>query len=141
MSKALVIDTGVVEYTINDAVTVKFNPTDFSFVERLFSTFDELDKKQEDYKAEIEAASDNVAVFDAARKMDAEMREYVNAVFEQDVCTELLGNVNIYALADGLPIWANLMLALIDEVDTSYAREQKATNPRLQKYMKKYKKS
>ena len=32
----------------------------------------------------------------------------------------------------------NLMLAIMDEVDTTFAREQKATNPRIQKYTKKY---
>ena len=140
MSKALVIETGVVEYTLNDAVTVRFNPTDFSFVERLFNTFEELDKKQEAYKAEIEAASSNSEIFETARRMDKEMREAVDGIFGQEICGELLGYVNIYALAEGLPIWANLLLALMDEIDTSYAREQKATNPRLQKYLKKYQK-
>ena len=140
MSNALNINTGVVEYTLNDTVKVCFNPTDFSFIERLFNTFDTLDKKQDAYKAEIDKTNDNIELFRITRRMDEEMRESIDALFGTPVCADLLGGVNIYALADGLPIWANILLAVMDEVDTSYAREQKATNPRVQKYLKKYKK-
>ena len=45
---------------------------------------------------------------------------------------------NVYAMADGLPVWCNLLFAIMDEIDTSFAREQKATNPRIQKYTAKY---
>ena len=46
-------ETGLVSYHLNDACEVSFNPTDSAFVERLFHTFDTLDRKQEAYKAEI----------------------------------------------------------------------------------------
>ena len=52
----------------------------------------------------------------------------------------LFGGMNVYALANGLPVWCNLMLAVMDEIDSSFAREQKATNPKLQKYLNKYQK-
>ena len=55
-----------------------------------------------------------------------------------DICTPLFGELNLYALANGFPIWANLLFALVDEMDTAYAREQKLTNPRISKYTKKY---
>lgn len=48
--------------------------------------------------------------------------------------------MNVYALANGLAVWCNLMLAVMDEVDSTYAREQKATNPRIAKYTAKYQK-
>ena len=69
------------------------------------------------------------------------MRELIDSVFDgTPVCTLLFGSMNVYAMASGLPVWANLMLAIMDEVDTAFAREQKATNPRVQKYMAKYRK-
>ena len=46
--------------------------------------------------------------------------------------------MNVYAMADGLPVWCNLMLAVMDEIDTSFAREQKRMNPRIAKYTAKY---
>ena len=66
------------------------------------------------------------------------MREVINGVFEDDVCTPIFGGMNVYSLADGLPVWCNFLLAVMDEVDTSFAREQKATNPRITKYTAKY---
>lgn len=134
----LKFDTGVVNYSVNDCCEIAFNPTDSAFVEKIFSAFDTLDKKQEAYRAEIERTADKRAVFDLARKMDQEMREIINGVFGSDVCASLFRSMNVYALADGLPVWCNFMLAVMDEVDTTFAREQKRTNPRINKYTAKY---
>jgi len=136
--KELNFETGLVTYNLNGAVQVVFNPTDSAFAERLFSTFDALDKAQEAHKEEVERTADRREVFDAARKWDAEMRAMIDDAFGQPVCQALFGGMNVYALADGLPAWCNLMLALMDEIDTSFAREQKAMNPRIQKYTAKY---
>lgn len=136
--KDLNFDTGVVTYRLNGTCDVSFNPTDSAFVERLFNAFDTLDKKQEAYKAEAERNKGTREIFATARKLDAEMREIINDTFEQDVCSALFGGMNIYALADGLPVWANLMLAVMDETDSAFAREQKAQSPRIRKYSEKY---
>lgn len=136
--RELQINTGVESYQINGQFAVTFNPTDSAFVERLFSTFDGLDSKQESYKAEVAKIGDRREIFDVARKRDEEMREMIDAVLGAGCCDAVFGEMNVYALADGLPVWANLLLAVIDEIDTTFAREQKATNPRLDKYLKKY---
>jgi len=137
--KELSFETGLVSYTLNGLAQVSFNPTDSAFVEKLFNTFDTLDKKQDEYKAEVERTADSREVFDVARRWDAEMRSMIDETFGQPVCEVLFGGMNVYAMAGGVPAWVNLMLAIIEEIDTSFAREQKATNPRLQKYMSKYK--
>lgn len=134
------ISTGVVTYTLNDSVSVSFNPTDSAFVEKLFHTFDTLDQKQAAYKEEIDRMTDRSKIFEFARSRDAEMREMIDSVFDTPVCAALFGDMNVYAMADGLPVWCNLMLAIMDEIDTSFAREQKLTNPRIAKYTEKYKK-
>lgn len=133
-------ETGLVSYSLNGEATVSFNPTDSAFVERLFNTFDALDKKQDAYKAEVEGVTDNREIFNIARRRDTEMRAMIDDVFGQPVSAAVFGGMNVYAMAEGLPVWCNLMFAVMDEVDTSFAREQKATNPRLQKYLNKYKK-
>ena len=134
----LKFSTGVVTFTVNEKCDISFNPTDSAFVERLFNTFDTLDKKQESYKEEISRVGDNREIFNIARKRDAEMRELIDGVFERPVCGELFGGMNVYAMADGLPVWCNFLMAVMDEVDTTFAREQKLTNPRIQKYTAKY---
>lgn len=142
MAETILINSGVVQKTLetSDGKTcdIVFNPTDSVFVEKLFTAFDTLDKKQESYKAEVEKTGNKREVFEIARKMDEEMREIIGEVFGFDICASLFGEMNVYALADGLPVWANLMLAIMGEVDTAFAREQKATNPRVARYTKKY---
>lgn len=136
--KQLQFDTGLVSYDLNGMAQVTFNPTDSAFVERLFCTFDALDQRQEAYRAEVEKAAGSREIFEIARKRDGEMRAMIDEALGQPVCAALFGGMNVYALADGLPVWCNLMLALMDEIDTSFAREQKAANPRIQKYTAKY---
>lgn len=131
-------DTGLVEYDINGKCKVYFNPTDGTFVERLFNCFSDLDKKHEAYVAEIERCGDKAKIFDIARERDKEMRDTINGILGTDVCDPLFGNMNLYALADGLPVWCNLMLAIMDECDSAFSREQMRTNPRIKKYTAKY---
>ena len=136
--KELVFDTGLVTYSLNGKCEVSFNPTDSEFVERLFNAFDSLDKRQEKYRNEIGKEPDNRKVFEISKAMNAEMRDIVDGVFSVSVCEQVFGSMNVYALAGGLPVWCNLLLAIMDEIDTSFAREQKATNARIKKYTEKY---
>lgn len=138
--KELSFDSGLVTYSLNGKCEVSFNPTDSNFVERLYATFEELDRKQEKYKNDIEKMADKRKVFDYARERDTEMRGMIDEVFGAPVSDALFGGMNVYAMAGGLPVWCNLMLAVMDEIDTTFAREQKATNPRIAKYTAKYRK-
>lgn len=140
MEKELFIDIGVVDYKLNDKVTVSFNPTDANFVEKLYSAFEELDKKQEGYRKRISEMAGDKEVFTFTRELDAEMREIIDEVLGAPVSEALFGNVNVYAMSGGLPVWCNLMLAIMDEVDATVAKEQKASSPRLAKYTAKYQK-
>lgn len=133
-------DTGLVTYSLNGNVQVSFNPTDTNFVERLFSTFDQLDRQQEEYKKEVNDATDNKKVFEIARNRDAEMRGLIDGVFETSVCEPLFGSMNVYAMADGLPVWCNLMLVILEIVQDSFIEQQKAIDPRVEKFVAKYKK-
>lgn len=131
-------ETGLVTYNLNGVCEVRFNPTDSDFVERLFNAFDTLDKKQDRYKEEIDKIADKKEIFQIARERDAEMRGIIDSLFDAPVCDALFGKMNVYAVADGLPVWCNLMLAVMDEIDTTFSREQKRTNPRVAKYTAKY---
>jgi len=133
-------ESGVKEFEVNGSTVLKFNPTDSEFISRLFDAFDTLDKKQDSYKSEVERTANKREIFDTAKKMDAEMREIIDAAFGDPVCDSLFGKMNVYALGNGLPVWCNFMLAVMDQIDTTFAREQKLTNPRIAKYTAKYKK-
>lgn len=130
--------TGLVTFKVNGAVDLCFNPTDAAFVERLYNTFDALDKKQDEYKAEAEKANGKREIFDVARKWDAEMRTMIDEALGAEVCGPLFGTMNVYAMADGLPVWANLMLTIMDQVDSSFATESAKTDARIKKYTSRY---
>lgn len=138
--KELNFESGLVTYSLNGKCEVSFNPTDSNFVERLYAAFEELDKKQEGYRAQIEKMADKREIFDFARERDTEMRGIIDSVFDAPVSEAVFGGMNVYAVAGGLPVWCNLMLAVMDEIDTTFSREQKLTNPRIAKYTSKYRK-
>ena len=132
---------GVKHYTVNGVENaVSFNPTDSAFIGALYDAFTNLDKQQDAYRAEVSQMQDKRKIFDIARKRDAEMRGVIDGLFGEPVCSKIFGSMNVYAMADGLPAWANFMLAIIDEADATFATEQQKTNPRIAKYTEKYKK-
>ena len=131
-------EIGVKTFNLNGAVEVSFNPTDTEFARRIYETFDSLDKKQDHFKEEVGKIAGTSKIFDFARERDAEMRTMIDNAFGVPVCDAVFGGINVYALADGLPVWCNLMLAVMDELDSGFAREQKATNARVAKYTAKY---
>ena len=48
--------------------------------------------------------------------------------------------MNLFASAGGLPVWANLLLALTEEVESAMQSELTAREARIAKYTAKYKK-
>lgn len=135
--KQLNFEDGLVAFNVNGKTTITFNPTDSAFVEKLYRAFDTLDKRQESYREEVEKIADKKEIFTIAKKRDGEMREIIDDVFGS-ISNTIFGDMNVYAIANGLPVWCNFLLAVMDEVDTTFAREQKATNPRVAKYTAKY---
>lgn len=132
------IETGVVSFNINDKVTIEFNPTDAEFVEKIFDVFNSMDERQERYQTLVQKTANKKEVFEIARRESNEMREVIDNLFEQPVCEPLFGKMNVLALADGLPVWANLMLAIFDQIDTTFILERNKTNPRIRKYTERW---
>lgn len=134
----LSFETGLRAYSLNDACEVRFNPTDSSFAQRLFEAFETLEQKQEDHQRQAAALKEPREIFAFARERDQEMRELLDGVLGAPVCAALFGEMSLYAMAGGLPVWCNLLLAIMDEMDTALVQERKASSPRLKKYLDKY---
>lgn len=131
--------TGVKEYNINGRYTVRFNPTDIKFIDRVFTAFDELDKRHEEYRARISEETNNAEVFSIAREIEKVTRSTIDSVFGDGASNAIFEDVSVLAGdGDGLPLWAVFLLTIIDVMDEAFTAEKKATNPRLQKYIKKY---
>ena len=137
--KNLSFSDGLEEYTLNDRVTVRFNPTDASFLERLAELFSSLDALQEEVSA-LQETTPEEEVFPLAKSLDARMRDLLDGFFGIPVCGALFGSMNLFASAGGLPVWANLLLALTEEVEAAMQGELTAREARIAKYTAKYKK-
>lgn len=137
--KELNFETGLVTYKVNGSAELTFNPGDVGFVEKLFNTFDRLAKRQDNAEEENRRA-EGAELFELARKRDAEMRAEIDAIFGTPVCDSIFGNTNVFAIADGMPLWCNFLMAVIDEVDASADGMPSRTNQRVKEYTAKYSK-
>lgn len=145
MAEIITFDTGLKEYEINGAVTVCFNPTDSEFVERMYRAFTDLDAKQDQFREEVDnLKEDPDGMFIYSHKRDEEMRAIVDDLLGEGVSDAIFVDkngrpFNTYSLANGLPVWMNLMLVIAELVQKAYELEHKASDPRLKKMSGKYK--
>lgn len=141
--KELQFETGLVSYSIGGKMEVCFNPADPVFAERLYNTIDELGKIQDEYAKKGETVQNQEMVssaFDIRRERDGKMKEVLDGFFGAPVCDTVFGDMSLCAFADGFPVWLNLMLAIVDEVDANAGDIQKRADPRIKKYTEKYSK-
>lgn len=134
MPKTLSFDTGLVEYDLNGSVTVRFNPTDESFVSKLYDAFGKLDGLQEEL---TDGGGDAGDVLRRFGDLDEEMRGTIDGLLGAGVADAAIP-MNCYSIADGLPVWCNLMLALLDEVTEAYEREFGKTDGRIKAHSAKF---
>lgn len=137
--KTLNFDTGIVTYSLNDKCEIHINPTDSTLAARLINLVDTLGETREAYAAEMENA-DAKNVFAIAEKFDKMMRKDIDEVLGAPVCDAVFGAMSVLALADGLPVFCNLIFAILDEIDEGWERESKKTSARMAKYTEKYRK-
>lgn len=138
--RRITFDEGDVEFLVNDKTTITFNPTDAGFARRIFNAFEVLEKKQDEYSEELKNA-DGAKAYALADRMDKEMRETIDGVFGANICDGLFGAKNVYALADGLPLWLNFIVAVFEQIDGALTAETGKTKSRLEKYLAKYRRA
>ena len=137
--KDLTISTGLTEYRLNNKVSICFNPTDVVFLERLTQTLEKLDALQEELNTARTTLTE-ADIFPFAKEQDKKMRAVLDALFDVPVCEALFGFMNLYASAGGFPVWANLILAVYEEVGAAMQGELTAREQRIAKYVDKYRK-
>lgn len=138
--KELTFDSGVISYSLNGKCEVSFNPADRSFTERFYNAFDELGAIQDSYTKKGEEIEDPSGAFDLARQRDDAMIKVLDSLFDVPVCAAVFGNMSPCAFASGFPVWLNLMLAILDEIEDNIGDIQKQADPRIAKYKAKYQK-
>ena len=129
------VNTGLVDYDLGGKVTVSFNPTDMVFGQKMSDTIDELIAMHEAPMPE----ETNEILKEIIRR-DKEARVLIDSLFDKEVCDPLYGTISVFAISDGFPLWANLLMALLEEMNTGADKAVKEMQKRIQKYTGKYRK-
>lgn len=139
--KTLSIDLGINEYQLAPDCIVTFNPTDTGFIKTLFDTFNKLDDLETEYKKRLGTLSEPGEILGFFAEHDKSMREIIDSVFDVPICNSVFGDVRVSAMsANGVPVWVELFLALIDQCDTDAVGLAGKGKKYIDKYTKKYQK-
>lgn len=135
-------DLGILTFKVNGNAEISFNPTNPNFVGKLHDTFLDIKNHQEEYEKEIRDIDENdkAGIFDFCVRKDREMREALDSCFDEPVCEKIFGDLNVYAFANGMPVWANFVLALFDVIEKHGQKEEKQMNDAVKRYLAKYQK-
>ena len=131
-------DEGKKTFLVNGKCEITFNPTDAAFAGRMYDVFEDLEAKQKARQNMSDANLSGREIFDQMRQVDREMREAIDGLFDAPVCDAVFGEMNLYAYGSGLPVWANFLLAIMDQFDEGIKREKALSNEKIAKYVKKY---
>lgn len=131
--------TGRKEYTVNGGVQITFEPADIKFANAIIAAFGNCaDISRNANIADLATIEEACA---ATIKLDKDIRAEINRAFGYDVCSLVFPDLSVIAVADGLPVWANFLMAIVDEIDTHSGNVfvgQAKTKERVQKYLDKY---
>ena len=138
MAESIVFDTGVKTFVLNDTTEIRFNPTSVAFMEKIQNATNELNAIHERFAKEVE----NIGAYKALKNADEEMRPVLDGLFGDDFCAKVFPPDEMYLLdiAGGFPVWANVVMAIVDKMDDSLKEEKTLIDKRIRKYSAKYKK-
>ena len=141
------LKTGVKTFNINGVCEISFNPADLETLEKINSLFTTLEAENKKFLSKKKKANTK-EIFAIARQMDQRARDGITDIFGVDVCTAVFGKMNVYATnGEGLPLWAGLLIGILDAVAEETAAEQemsaadiakKSLSPAALKYLEKY---
>ena len=133
------INTGKRKYFLNDTDEyISFNPSDPEFAQKIVDAFRKCHKITESAKLAFNGSADSI--FEELRKIDMEIKRTIDAAFGEPVCDKAFDGASAIGLSDGLPVWVNFMMAIIDEIDSSVADAKNKISPSTQRYLEKFQK-
>ena len=128
--------TGQKTYTVNGGAQITFEPADVKFANAVIAAFGHCFDISKAANITKDMSLDES--YEATVKLESDIREEINRAFGYDVCTKVFPNMSAIAVADGLPVWANFIMAIVDEIDSNVFEGQANGRQRVQKYIDKY---
>lgn len=137
--RELNFNSGIESFSVNGVENaLRLNPTDIELLRKIYVSMKDLEAKQKERNSAQSDSDDIIDTLNKAKQLDTEMRGIIDGVFGDGLCGKIFGETSLYASADGLPVWQNFILAVIELFDESTKREAALSNEKIQKYVKRY---
>lgn len=133
---SLTYSAGKRAYTLNEGAVIYFDPCDAEFANKVIVAVRNCQDIQSKFPREpMQDLDEQLALI---QEMNANIRRQIDAAFGEPVCDKAFCGSSPCAIADGLPVWLNFLMAVIDEVDANMPEGEKRARVRVQQYMDKY---
>ncbi len=144
--KNIEINDGYKRFMINKDPkrVLSFNPSDVNIIYRLEEGVKNIEKITTQY-ADIELKADGtpyeslVEVAEAVNKVDKEIRQEVDKMFNTNASDALFGKQSPLSMVDGIQLWETALMAIIPAVKTEVLAQQKIRSEKISKYTKQVK--
>lgn len=142
----LQFDDGYKEFSINgdESRIIRFNPADFSIIERIKAAYDEIDKASK-LEEDIELKADGTPIDDLGRAAEIvtginnKVREMIDYIFNSPVSDKVFGKQSPLSIVKGRPLWQGFLECLEPVIKTEVKKAQEESRKHISKYTKQVK--
>lgn len=138
-------DDGYKEFSINgdDSRVIRFNPADFSIIERIKAAYDEIDKATK-IENDIELKADGTPIeqlgqaSEIVKGINDTIKKQVDYIFNSEVSGMVFGNQSPLSMVKGMPLYERFLNTVVPVIKKEIKAEQEASQKRISKYTKVY---
>ena len=139
MSETITFETGLKTFDVNGKCEVTFNPYSAAFIQRM----EEAAKRAMEIHENLDESMkkrENERPYELYRNADNEIRDIIDSLFYDGFCDACAPKEDVFMvdIADGLPVWTNLIYAMMDMMDDRLSAEKDLSKNRIRKYSEKY---
>ncbi len=131
-------NSGYKEYAINGDETnvVRFMPSDFNILERMKEAVPAIESAHQTYVDSKDAPD----ISDVMYSCDKKIREQINYIFGNDVCTAAFGTANCLSPVGGNLLYQSFLEALFPILERDISVEMAKVEKNIKKYTSQVKK-
>jgi len=138
-------DDGYKEFKINndESRVIRFNPADFSIIERIKTAYDEIDKATKiNDDIELKADGSPVEELGKAAEIVKEINDTIKAqidyIFNSPVSEMVFGKQSPLGMVKGVPLYERFLNVVIPVIEKEVKAQQEASQKRISKYTQVY---
>lgn len=134
-------EDGFKEFSINNDPNriIRFNPSDFSIIERIKTAYDEIDKATKieddiDLKADGTPVEELGKAAEIVKGINDTIKNQIDYIFNSPVSEMVFGKQSPLSMIKGVPLWERFMNTIAPVIQKEVKAEQLASQKRISKY-------